>query len=308
VSELVHAPVLAREVVKALSIQPAGRYVDATFGRGGHSRLILERLGPEGRLLALDQDPAAIDAGKRFSDKRLRLFQSRFSQIGRVMDEAGWERADGILLDVGVSSPQLDEAGRGFSFRLEGPLDMRMNPAEGASLADWLATADEKEIEEVVRVYGEERFARQIARAIIAARATSPILTTQQLAQIVAGTIRSREPGQHPATRTFQALRIHINRELEELSNALPICADRLGIGGRLVVISFHSLEDRIVKRFMRSEAKGEQAPRRLPIRAKDLKPGRLRLLGKAVHAGADEVLANPRSRSAVMRVAERVA
>jgi 16S rRNA (cytosine1402-N4)-methyltransferase len=308
VSERVHVPVLAREAVEALSIEPAGRYLDGTFGRGGHSRLILEQLGPEGGLLALDQDPAAIEAGKKINDARFTLVQARFSQIGRVLAEMGWKNVDGILLDIGVSSPQLDDAVRGFSIRQDGPLDMRMNPGEGMSVADWLTVAEEKEIEEVVRGYGEERFARQIARAIAQARTTTSLRTTGQLAQIVAGAVRSREPGQHPATRTFQALRIYINRELEELKEALPVSVDSLKPGGRLVVISFHSLEDRIVKRFMREEAAGEQAPAKLPVRAADLKPGRLRLIGRAIRASEEEVAANPRARSAVLRVAERVA
>lgn len=307
-SERVHVPVLAREAVEALSIKPAGRYLDGTFGRGGHSRLILERLGPEGSLLALDQDPAAIEAGKKIKDARFTLVQARFSHIGRVLAEMGWKNVDGILLDIGVSSPQLDDAVRGFSFRQDGPLDMRMNPGEGMSVADWLTMAEEKEIEEVVRGYGEERFARQIARAIAQARTTTSLRTTGQLAQIVAGAVRSREPGQHPATRTFQALRIYINRELEELKDALPVSVDSLKPGGRLAVISFHSLEDRIVKRFMREQAAGEQAPAKLPVRAADLKPGRLRLIGRAIRASEEEVAANPRARSAVLRVAERVA
>ncbi|MGA7178805.1 MAG: 16S rRNA (cytosine(1402)-N(4))-methyltransferase RsmH [Thiobacillaceae bacterium] len=305
---MVHVPVLAREALEALSIKPAGRYVDATFGRGGHSRLILQQLGPEGSLLALDQDPAAVEAGKEIRDPRFTLVQSRFSQIGNVLAENGWERVDGILLDIGVSSPQLGEAERGFSFRQDGPLDMRMNPEQGTSAADWLAVAEEKEIEEVVRNYGEERFARQIARAIAQAGATTPIHRTAQLAQIIAGAVRSREPGQHPATRTFQALRIYLNQELEELKAALPVCVRSLLPSGRLVVISFHSLEDRIVKRFMREEAAGEQAPAKLPVRAANLKPGRLRLIGRAIRASEQEVAANPRARSAVLRVAERVA
>lgn len=306
-SSLAHVPVLAREVLEALAIQPDGRYLDGTFGRGGHSRLILEELGPEGRLLALDQDPAAIAAGQEVKDPRFTLIHARFSEIGETLAVQGWSKVDGILLDIGVSSPQLDEAERGFSFRLDGALDMRMNPQQGMSAAEWLAEAEEKDIEEVVRNYGEERFARQIARTIAQVRKTTPVRTTGQLAQIVAGAVRSREPGQHPATRTFQALRIYLNRELEELMAALPVCVESLRPGGRLAVISFHSLEDRIVKRFMREEAAGEQAPARLPVRAADLKPGRLRLVGRAVHASPEEVASNPRARSAVLRVAERV-
>jgi 16S rRNA (cytosine1402-N4)-methyltransferase len=307
VNELAHVPVLAREVLEALAIRPDGRYLDGTFGRGGHSRLILEELGTDGRLLALDQDPAAIAAGEEIKDPRFALVHARFSELDAVLAAQGWGKVDGILLDIGVSSPQLDDAERGFSFRLDGPLDMRMNPQQGMSAANWLAEAEQKEIEEVVRNYGEERFARQIARAIIEARKTAPIRTTGKLAQIVAGAVRSREPGQHPATRSFQALRIYLNRELEELKAALPICIDRLRPGGRLAVISFHSLEDRIVKRYMREQAAGEQAPARLPVRAAELKPGRLRLVGRAVHASSREAALNPRARSAVLRVAERL-
>ncbi len=307
-NELAHVPVLAREVLDALAIRPDGRYLDGTFGRGGHSRLILEQLGPDGRLLALDQDPEAVTAGREMKDPRFTVVHGRFSGLGEALAAQGWDKVDGILLDIGVSSPQLDDSERGFSFRLDGPLDMRMNPQQGVSAADWLAEAEEKEIEEVVRNYGEERFARQVARAIAQARKTTPVRTTGQLAQIVAGAVHSREPGQHPATRSFQALRIYLNRELEELNAALPVCVEKLRLGGRLAVISFHSLEDRIVKRYMREEAAGEQAPARLPVRAADLKPGRLRLVGRAVHASSKEAALNPRARSAVLRVAERVA
>ncbi|MGO9443689.1 MAG: 16S rRNA (cytosine(1402)-N(4))-methyltransferase RsmH [Thiobacillaceae bacterium] len=302
----IHVPVLAREALDALRIRPDGWYVDGTFGRGGHSRLILEELGPQGRLLALDQDPAAIAAGKEIKDARFTLVQSRFSELESVLAGKSWGKVDGILLDIGVSSPQLDDAERGFSFRQDGPLDMRMNPGVGLSAADWLATAEEKEIEEVVEAYGEERFARQVARAIAQARTIAPVRTTRQLAQIIAGAVRTREPGKHAATRTFQALRIYLNRELEELKEALPRCVDLLQPGGRLAVISFHSLEDRIVKRFIRQAAAGEQVPARLPVRAADLKPGRLRLVGRAIHPSDSELAANPRARSAVLRVAER--
>ncbi|MFN3543255.1 MAG: 16S rRNA (cytosine(1402)-N(4))-methyltransferase RsmH [Thiobacillus sp.] len=302
-----HVPVLAHEAVAALAIRPDGVYVDGTFGRGGHSRLILQALGPAGRLIALDRDPAAIRAGESVRDARLTLKRAAFSRLGAVLDELGVAKVDGILLDVGVSSPQLDDAARGFSFRFDAPLDMRMDPDEGVSAADWLATADEGEISEVIREYGEERFAKSIARALVAARQKEAIRTTGRLAGIVAAAVKRREPGQHPATRTFQAIRIHINRELEELKVVLPQCVDRLNPGGRLAVISFHSLEDRIVKRFMREEALGEQAPRKLPIPAAMLKPGRLKLVGRAQHASEAEVAANPRARSAVLRVAERV-
>lgn len=302
-----HVPVLAQEAVAALAIRPDGVYVDATFGRGGHSRLILAQLGPGGRLIALDRDPDAIRAGAALQDRRLTLVKRAFSDLGAVLDELGVTQVDGILLDIGVSSPQIDDAARGFSFRADAPLDMRMDPESGLSAADWLATAAEGEICEVIRTYGEERFAKSIARAIVAARQEDAIRSTGQLAKLIAATVKRHEPGQHPATRSFQAIRIYINRELEELSAVLPQCVDRLQPGGRLAAISFHSLEDRIVKRFMRDEAMGEQPPRRLPIPAAMLKPGRLKRVGRAQHANDAEVAANPRARSAVLRVAERV-
>ncbi|MDP2028350.1 MAG: 16S rRNA (cytosine(1402)-N(4))-methyltransferase RsmH [Thiobacillus sp.] len=305
--EPAHVPVLAQEAVAALAINPGGIYVDATFGRGGHSRLILDQLGPDGRLIALDRDPDAIRAGADLQDKRLTLMQSTFSRLGAVLGELGVSCVNGILLDIGVSSPQFDDATRGFSFRFDAPLDMRMDPGSGQSAADWLATAAEGEISEVIRSYGEERFAKSIARAIVAARQVEAIRTTGQLARLIAATIKWHEPGQHPATRSFQAIRIYLNRELEELSAVLPQCVNVLLPAGRLAVISFHSLEDRIVKRFMRDEALGEQAPRRLPIPAALLKPGRLKLVGRAQHATATEIAANPRARSAVLRVAERM-
>jgi 16S rRNA (cytosine1402-N4)-methyltransferase len=307
VMEAAHVPVLAQEAVAALAIQPEGVYVDGTFGRGGHSRLILDRLGAQGRLIALDRDPAAIRAGAALQDKRLTLVRSAFSRLGAVLDELGVVKVNGILLDIGVSSPQLDDATRGFSFRFDAPLDMRMDPDSGMSAADWLETAAEGEISEVIRTYGEERFAKSIARALVAARQQEAIRSTGKLASLIAAAVKRREPGQHPATRSFQAIRIYLNRELEELSAVLPQCVDKLQPGGRLAVISFHSLEDRIVKRFMREEALGEQAPRRLPIPAAMLKPGRLKLVGRAQHASDAEVAINPRARSAVLRVAERV-
>ena len=302
-----HVPVLAQEAVAALAISAEGVYVDATFGRGGHSRLMLEQIGPKGRLIALDRDPEAIKAGAAVRDARMTLVHSAFSQLGAVLVGLGLSQVDGVLLDIGVSSPQLDDATRGFSFRFDAPLDMRMDPGSGLSAADWLATATEGGISEVIRTYGEERFAKSIARAIVAARQEKAISSTAQLANLIAATLKRREPGQHPATRSFQAIRIYINRELEELSRVLPQCVDFLKPGGRLAVISFHSLEDRIVKRYMRDESQGEQAPRRLPIQAAMLKPGRLRLVGRAQHASDVEVAANPRARSAVLRVAEKM-
>lgn len=301
-----HITVLLDEAVAALNIRPEGVYVDATFGRGGHSRAILARLGPGGRLIALDRDPAAVAAGGTWNDGRFTLVHTAFSGLGEAVRRQGIDLVDGVLFDLGVSSPQLDEAARGFSFRFDAPLDMRMDTTRGLTAAQWLNHATEEEIARVVRDYGEERFARQVARAVVKARAETPLETTRQLATLVAGAVRTRERGQDPATRTFQAVRIFINRELEEVEAALPQAAELLKPGGRLVVISFHSLEDRMVKRFMRSEAEGEQVPPEIPLTADDLRPGRLRLVGKAIRPGENESRSNPRARSASMRIAER--
>lgn len=301
-----HITVLLNEAVDALAIRADGVYVDGTFGRGGHSRAVLERLGSQGRLIAFDRDPVAIAAGQALGDARLTLVHSAFGDLDAQLDALGVARVDGVLLDLGVSSPQLDDASRGMSFRFDAPLDMRMDTSRGQTVAEWLAEATVGQITEVIRDYGEERFAYAIAKAIAAARAGGAVATTGQLAAIVEKAVRTREPGQHPATRTFQALRIFINQELEELTRVLPACVARLVPGGRLAVISFHSLEDRIVKRFMRDESRPPVLPARLPIRAADLPPPRLRLVGKAVRPSGAEVAANPRSRSAVMRVAER--
>jgi 16S rRNA (cytosine1402-N4)-methyltransferase len=301
-----HVTVLLAEAVEALALRPAGTYVDGTFGRGGHSRAILARLGEQGRVVAFDRDPAAIDAGRALADPRLTLVHAPFSALEAQLDRLGVGELDGVLLDLGVSSPQLDEPARGMSFRFDAPLDMRMDTSRGHTVADWLATASVAQITEVLRDYGEERFAHAIAKAIATARSGEPVATTGQLAAIVEKAVRTREPGQHPATRSFQALRIFINAELEELSLVLPAATDRLVAGGRLVVISFHSLEDRIVKRFMRDAARPPQLPARLPLRADELPAPRLRLVGKAQRPGAAEVAGNPRARSAVMRVAER--
>jgi len=289
-----------------LNVRSDGCYVDCTFGRGGHARLILARLGKSGRLLALDRDPQAVAAGGEIGDARFRILHGRFSRLAELAAGAGIGRADGILLDLGVSSPQFDDPARGFSFRHDAPLDMRMDPGGGINAAEWLAQAPEQEIREVIKNHGEERFAKQIAAAIVAARARGAVGTTRQLAAIVAEAVPSREPRQDPATRTFQAVRIHVNQELEELSLALPQCLELLAPGGRLVVISFHSLEDRIVKRFLRDNAAADHLPRRLPVRARDLPQPRLRLVGRALRPSAAEVAANPRARSAVMRIAER--
>jgi 16S rRNA (cytosine1402-N4)-methyltransferase len=299
-----HRPVLVQEVIQGLALRGGGTYVDGTFGRGGHSRAILSRLGPQGRLIALDRDPQAEEAAAGISDPRFRFVRARFSDLSNVLKQ---QKVEGLLFDLGVSSPQLDEAARGFSFRADGPLDMRMDPSSGISAAQWLAQAEEEEIREVIRGYGEERFAKQIAAAIVATRVREPIVGTRQLAGIVGQAVRTREPGQDPATRTFQAVRIHVNRELEEVSLMLPQAVERLAPGGRLAVISFHSLEDRIVKRFMQDAAR-PWMPRDLPLRASEMPQATLKLLGRAIKASPEEIQSNPRARSATLRVAERTA
>lgn len=309
-SDEAHRPVLLEASVEALSIDPTGVYLDGTFGRGGHSRLILQRLGERGRLIAIDKDPDAIAfAQQRFAEEsRFQIVRGSFAMLAEVAEKADVTgQVDGILLDLGVSSPQLDRAERGFSFLQDGPLDMRMDPASGQSAAQWLAGARAKEIADVLKEYGEERHAKRIARAIVAARAEQPIHTTLELAEIVAQANPSWEKGKHPATRSFQAIRIYINRELDELKQCLRQVLDVLAPGGRLAVISFHSLEDRIVKRFMRDQAKGDRFPPRLPVTQAQLQP-RLRVVGRAIRADEAEVAANPRARSAVLRIAERLA
>ena len=302
-----HTTVLLQEAVEALVTTPDGIYVDGTFGRGGHSRALLARLGPGGRLIALDRDPSAIAAGQAITDPRFTLVHARFAEMGAVLEQLGVHGVDGVLLDIGVSSPQLDEAARGMSFRQDAPLDMRMDTSRGETVAQWLARAEEAHIREVIRDYGEERFASAIAKAIVAARSERPVDTTYQLAQIVAAAVRTREAGQHPATRSFQALRIFINQELEELSLVLPQALAALRPGGRLAVISFHSLEDRIVKRYMADQASPPQPPRNLPLRADQLPKPTMKLIGR-FRAGNDELARNPRARSATLRVAEKVA
>jgi 16S rRNA (cytosine1402-N4)-methyltransferase len=303
---LQHVTVLLNEAVDALAVRPDGVYVDATFGRGGHSRAILAQLGERGRLIAFDRDPMAVAASAALADARFTLVHEAFSSLAEELDALGVAQVDGVLMDIGVSSPQLDDPSRGMSFRFDAPLDMRMDTTRGESVSQWLARATVAEITTVVRDYGEERFAYAIAKAIDAARAGSPIATTGQLAALVAATVRTREPGQHPATRTFQALRIFINRELEELSLTLPQAVSKLAPRGRLVVIAFHSLEDRIVKRFMRDHSRPPALPRGLPIREVDRPRPALQLVSDAQRPSAEEVAANPRSRSAIMRVAER--
>ncbi|CAH0163792.1 Ribosomal RNA small subunit methyltransferase H [Pseudomonas sp. Bi70] len=306
-----HITVLLEEAVAALSVRADGCYVDGTFGRGGHSRLILERLGPGGRLLGFDKDPLAIATGNALAaeDGRFVVVQRSFAELGdelAVRDLAG--KVGGVLLDLGVSSPQLDDAERGFSFLNDGPLDMRMDPSRGVSAAQFIASADEDEIARVFKEYGEERFARRMARAVVTRRQEQPFERTADLAQVLTVANPAWEKGKNPATRAFQGLRIHVNNELGDLQQGLDAALENLEVGGRLVVISFHSLEDRIVKQFMRKHAKGEldKLPRDLPIIPKAFEP-RLKLLGKPQFASEAELKANPRSRSAVMRVAEKL-
>lgn len=298
-----HVSVLLAESVSALSVRADGSYLDGTFGRGGHSREVLSLLSPSGQLIAVDKDPAAEASAKAFAgDSRFRFVAGSFADISNFVSDGS---LDGILLDLGVSSPQLDDAARGFGFNGDGPLDMRMDTRSGMTAAEWIASAPEQEIADVIKTYGEERFAKRMASAIVKVRVDTPIMRTRQLASIIAEANPKWEPNKHPATRAFQAIRIFINRELEDLELALSSMVDKLAIGGRLVVISFHSLEDRIVKRFMRDQARGVQLPRRVPVVDSDAGKT-LNLVGKAVKPSDEEVARNPRSRSAVMRVAER--
>jgi len=309
-SSLIHKPVLLEETLAALNIKPSGCYVDGTFGRGGHSQEIIKQLGENGKLLAFDKDPQAITTANDIAanDERLHVKHGSFTQLEQKINELGWKgKVDGVFLDLGVSSPQLDDAERGFSFRFDGPLDMRMNPEHGMSAAQWLASAEERDIMMVLFDYGEEKFARRIASAIVTAREEQPINTTKRLASIVAAANPSREKNKDPSTRTFQAIRIFINQELEDLKTCLTQAVDILAPGGRLVVISFHSLEDRIVKRFIREQCKGDAFPLDLPVRHEQLNQN-MKMIGKAIKSGRKELDDNPRARSAVMRVAEKLA
>jgi len=300
---------MMQEVMEALQVRPSGIYMDATFGRGGHSDAILQQLAEDGRLIAIDRDPAAVRAAheRQITDQRFSIQQGTFAMLEHFAEAAAVAgKVSGVLFDLGVSSPQLDDPERGFSFLRDGLLDMRMDPERGESAAAWLARAREADIAEVLKTYGEERFAKRIARAIVQARQAAPITTTKQLAEIVAAAHPAWERDRHPATRSFQALRIYVNRELEELEAALPQAVRVLAPGGRLAVISFHSLEDRLVKRFMRRESKGDDYPRHLPPPTGAAAP-RLRVIGKAQFPGTAEVEDNPRARSAVLRVAERI-
>lgn len=306
---LSHATVLLSEAVEALSIRPSGVYVDGTYGRGGHSAKIIEQLGSEGRLVVIDKDPEAIAHAKALyqGDGRFAAWHGSFRDFPAALAAHGIEgQLDGLLLDLGVSSPQLDDAARGFSFMRDGDLDMRMNPSQGLSARQWLMQADEKEIADVLWLYGEERFSRQIARAIVRSRVASPLLTTLQLAELVAQAVPKREPGKHPATRSFQAIRIKVNQELDDVEACLQQVVGQLSPQGRLVVISFHSLEDRLVKHFMRDQSTPPRLPKGLPVMEQQVVPV-MRLVGKAVRPSTAEIDANVRARSATMRVAEKV-
>lgn len=304
-----HQPVLLAEVIANLAIKPDGIYVDATFGRGGHTQAILNQLGPNGRLFAMDKDPAAIAyANQRFAtDKRFTIQHGSFANVENfLVKENVFGKVDGILLDLGVSSPQLDDPERGFSFMREGKLDMRMDSSHGIDAATWLATVPQDELAKVLWEYGEERFSRRIARAIVSARLQTPITTTTQLAEIVAAANPAWEKGKNPATRSFQAIRIAINHELEDLENGLKQTLDSLKVEGRLLVISFHSLEDRLVKHFIQGHERGEQFPAGLPIKHENINP-RMRRLGRAIKPSAQEIAQNPRARSAVLRIGEKL-
>ncbi|MBQ4838240.1 MULTISPECIES: 16S rRNA (cytosine(1402)-N(4))-methyltransferase RsmH [Pseudoalteromonas] len=309
-SELEHISVLMDETLDALDIKPSGIYIDGTFGRGGHSGQILKRLGESGRLQAIDQDPQAIQAAQKFAqDTRFSIAHNRFSNIAQVASEAGLTgKVDGILLDIGVSSPQLDDADRGFSFMKEGPLDMRMNPEAGRSAAQWLAEAELEDMVYVIKKYGEEKFARRIAHKIIETREETDITTTKQLADLIDEAVPVKDKHKHPATRTFQAIRIYINSELEEIQTALSASLEVLKPGGRLVVISFHSLEDRIVKQFIKKQSKGEAIPRGLPLTDEQINKNlTLKAIGKAIKPSKTEINNNPRARSSVLRIAEKL-
>jgi 16S rRNA (cytosine1402-N4)-methyltransferase len=304
-----HVPVLLGPVLKGLNIQQAGVYIDGTFGRGGHSSAILEQLNANGRLIAIDRDPQAIASAPKalLDDPRFELIRGDIENLAAVVGESGlMGRVDGLLLDLGVSSPQLDEPQRGFSFLRDGPLDMRMDPGSGRSAAEWIADVTEQDLKRVLRQFGEEPHAARIARAIVTSRQSTPLSTTAQLAEIIAGAVPKGQRKKHPATRTFQAIRIAINRELEQLETCLRESIDMLAVGGRLCVISFHSLEDRIVKRFMRDAAREPEQYRGLPSIPEAYRP-KLRLVGKAISASAEEVRANVRARSARLRIAERI-
>jgi len=304
-----HTTVLLNEAVAALAIKDDGFYIDGTYGRGGHSQLILEKLGEQGRLLGIDKDPQAILHGNEIQkqDLRLHMYQGSFATIKAIAEDRGFlGKVDGVLLDLGVSSPQLDDAERGFSFLRDGPLDMRMDPTSGMSAAEWLQVAEEDEITEVLKRFGEEKFGKRIARAIIERRKTEPLTTTHELVALIDEAVPVKDKFKHPATRSFQGIRIFVNQELSDLEKVLDGFLEVLKPGGRMVIISFHSLEDRIVKRFIRKHVQGDSFPRGLPI-TEQQKHRRLKAQGKAIKATAEQIKANPRARSAVMRIAEKL-
>ena len=309
---LAHAPVLHREAIDGLQIKPDGRYIDGTYGRGGHAHSILEKLGDKGRLVIMDRDPEAIAAAREVlgEDARVTIIHDDYANMREQIGELDLlQKIDGILLDLGVSSPQLDDASRGFSFQKNGPLDMRMNPHAGPSAAQWLAQAGEAEIARVLWEYGEERNSRRIARKIVELRSSQPIDDTATLAKLISGLLPRPGNNKHPATKSFQAIRIHINQELTQIQSLLESVFEILRLGGRLAVISFHSLEDRLVKRFFKSQSSPPRIPRGLPLRDSEIELNiRLKILGKAIKAGAKELAENPRARSAVLRIAERAA
>ncbi len=302
-----HIPVLLHEALSALCIQHDGLYLDCTFGRGGHSRAILAELGASGRLIGLDRDPSAVAVARNLAheDSRFEIAHTAFSELEPALDSLAVNRVHGILMDLGVSSPQLDEPERGFSFQADGPLDMRMDPTAGESAADWIARADADEIAHVLWVFGEERFSRRIAKAIVEARELVPIATTTQLSQIVTNAQPKKVQNKHPATRSFQGIRLYVNRELAEIEQGLEAAMNRLEAGGRLAVISFHSLEDRLVKQALRDASRPPKGDPRMPLPDSITQP-KLKLVGKAIKAGPEELRLNPRARSAVLRVAER--
>lgn len=309
ISGAAHKSVLLHEAVEALHMQPDGFYVDGTFGRGGHAALMLNQLGEAGHLMVMDRDPDAIAAAIDMmgDDERVSIVHAPFSSLGEKIEAEGYMgKVDGILFDFGVSSPQLDTAERGFSFQRDGALDMRMDTSQGQTAAQWLAKVKFSDLIRVLRIYGEERFAKRIANAVVESRDETPIETTAQLSRLISDAVPVHEREKHPATRSFQAIRIAINEELQEIAAVLPDALDALAIGGRIVVISFHSLEDRPVKRLLQKEAKGDDFPPDLPIRADQIKP-RIKLIGKPMRAGVAELKTNRRARSAIMRVAEKM-
>lgn len=309
-TEFSHLSVLLNESIDGLAINPDGVYMDATFGRGGHSKQILNRLSEQGRLIAIDRDPTAIQAAKAFAgDARFSIHHSAFSNLQQVAEELNLVgEIDGILMDLGVSSPQLDDAERGFSFMREGPLDMRMDTSKGMSAAQWLATAEEQDITQVIKEFGEEKFGKRIAHAIVNTRQVTPITTTLQLAKIIDEAVPVKDKFKHPATRSFQAIRIYINSELDEIKTGLKAALETLAPGGRMAVISFHSLEDRLVKRFMREQSRGLNVPAGLPIRQEEIDAAKaMKTLGKAIKPSPEELEVNVRARSSVLRVAEKL-